>query len=168
MDRPRTYRTVASSDLAASACRWLRLWLPESIPTTPAWATESLFEGDLVRVFGCPQNSPIWSARSKSGRRRTWISSGRAAVGVREEHGVCATTSPADRSTVRNLPPGLAVQVIEARLREGIQPRVEAFLERGQVVRVRRLPESTEPSWFHLCPGRSTIYAPRRATDDPS
>jgi hypothetical protein len=115
-----------------------------------------------------PRNSLIRSARSKSGRRRTWISSARAAVGVREEHGVCVTTSPADRGTVRNLPPGLAVQVIEARLGEGIQPRVEAFQERGQVVRVRRLPESTEPSWFHLSPGRSTIYAPRRATDDPS
>jgi hypothetical protein len=41
-----------------------------------------------VRVSGCPQNSPIRSARSKSGRRRTWRSSARAAGGRRGVHAV--------------------------------------------------------------------------------
>jgi len=45
-------------------------------PRTALSSSRSISSSPKVRVSGCPQNSPIRSARSRSGRRRTWRSSG--------------------------------------------------------------------------------------------
>jgi hypothetical protein len=56
-----------------------------SVPTNTARSvrpsSQSISSSAKVRVFGCPQNSPIRSVRSGSGRRRTWRRSARAADG---------------------------------------------------------------------------------------
>jgi hypothetical protein len=57
--------------------------LTRNMPTSAArriWSSsQSIGSSAKVRVFGFPQNSPIRSARSKSGSKGTWSSSARGA-----------------------------------------------------------------------------------------
>jgi hypothetical protein len=55
--------------------------MPTSTARSVGSSSQSISSSPKVRVLGFPQNSPIRSARSRSGRRRTWRSSARAADG---------------------------------------------------------------------------------------
>jgi hypothetical protein len=54
---------------------------PKTTARAALSSSKSISNSPKVRVSGWPQNVPIASARSKSGRRRTWRSSARAAGG---------------------------------------------------------------------------------------